>query len=158
MKELSHTDEHGRAVMVDVSRKKEQLRIARAQGRITMGAETLALVSRNLVKKGDVLTLAEVAGIQGAKEASRLIPLCHPLQLGKVDVKARLEENGVLVQSEVRCVGRTGVEMEALASVSVALLTIYDMCKKVDRNMKIEEIYLTEKVKYDIQHDESGIS
>jgi cyclic pyranopterin phosphate synthase len=158
MKELSHTDEHGRAVMVDVSRKKEQLRIARAQGRITMGAETMALVSRNLVKKGDVLTLAEVAGIQGAKEASRLIPLCHPLQLGKVDVKARLEENGVLVQSEVRCVGRTGVEMEALASVSVALLTIYDMCKKVDRNMKIEEIYLTEKVKYDIQHDESGIS
>lgn len=155
MNELSHVDKQGRAVMVDVSGKPEQLRVAKATGRITLAPATVELISQNLVKKGDVLTLAEVAGIQAAKETSRLIPLCHPLQLGRVDVKAHLEEDGIRVESEVRVVGRTGAEMEALTAVSVALLTVYDMCKKVDRGMKIEGIILTGKVKYGIQPDES---
>jgi cyclic pyranopterin phosphate synthase len=150
MTELSHTDETGKARMVDVSPKPDQLRIAVARGFIELDPETVRLVRENLVKKGDVLTVAQIAGIQAGKNTSELIPLCHPLPITKIDVVTRLEENGVEVTAEARCVGQTGVEMEALTAVSVALLTIYDMCKAVDKTMKIGEIRLLEKTKTNI--------
>ncbi len=150
MTELSHTDETGKARMVDVSPKPDQLRIAVARGFIELDPETVRLVRENLVKKGDVLTVAQIAGIQAGKKTSELIPLCHPLPITKIDVVTRLEENGVEVTAEARCVGQTGVEMEALTAVSVALLTIYDMCKAIDKTMKIGEIRLLEKTKTDI--------
>lgn len=149
-KKLSHIDETGRANMVDVGHKPMQKRIATAKGRIFINAETLEHIKSNMIKKGDVLSIAEVAGIQGAKNTSSLIPLCHPLLLSKVDVKASLEEDCVLVESTVKTTGQTGVEMEALTGVSVALLTIYDMCKAVDKCMRIGEIELVEKTKVDI--------
>lgn len=147
MSDLSHVDDKGRARMVDVSRKPDQLRFARASGSIYMKRETVALIVENRVKKGDVLTVAEIAGIQAAKRCPELIPLCHSLQIAKIDVKAGLKENGVEVVSEVTCVGRTGVEMEALTAVSVALLTVYDMCKAADKGMRIGDIRLLEKTK-----------
>ena len=148
---LSHVDEEGRARMVDVSAKPVQRRVAKARGRIRLAPSTAALIADNKLKKGDVLTVAEVAGIQAAKRTWDLIPLCHPLQLGKVDVQARLEDDAVTVTSEVSCVGRTGVEMEALTAVSVALLTVYDMCKAVDKAMTIGDIVLLKKTKHDIE-------
>ncbi|MFA4851718.1 MAG: cyclic pyranopterin monophosphate synthase MoaC [Bacteroidales bacterium] len=150
MKKLSHTDKKGKANMVDVGGKPQQLRIAKATGLIKLSAETITLVKQNNIKKGDVLTLAEIAGIQAAKRTFELIPLCHPLQITKVDVKAKLIKTGIVVDSEVKCIGQTGVEMEALTAVSVALLTIYDMCKAVDKNMVIKEIKLIEKTKSDV--------
>jgi len=150
---LSHTDKQGRAVMVDVSSKEPQHRKARASGRITLAKATLALIAENRMKKGDVLTVAQIAGIQAAKRTSELIPLCHPLPLSKIDVRIELENDGAKVVSDVTCVGRTGVEMEALTAVSVALLAIYDMCKAVDKAMKIHDIVLLEKVKHDIKND-----
>jgi len=150
MSELSHTDETGKARMVDVSPKPDQLRVAVARGFIGLNPETVRLVRENQVKKGDVLTVAQIAGIQAGKKTSELIPLCHPLPITKIEVVTRLEENGVEVTAEARCVGQTGVEMEALTAVSVALLTIYDMCKAVDKTMKIVEIRLLEKTKTDI--------
>jgi len=150
MSELSHVDETGKARMVDVSQKKDQIRTAIAQGFIKLGAETVQLIRENQVKKGDVLTVAQIAGIQGGKKTSELIPLCHPLSITKIDVQTRLEENGVTVTSEARCTGQTGIEMEALTAVSIALLTIYDMCKAVDKTMEIGEIRLIEKSKTDI--------
>jgi cyclic pyranopterin phosphate synthase len=102
------------------------------------------------MKKGDVLTIAEIAGIQGGKRTSELIPLCHPLQITKLEVKATMDDTGVKVESLARCTGQTGIEMEALTAVSVALLTIYDMCKAVDKNMVIGEIRLVEKMKVDV--------
>ncbi len=150
MAELSHTDENGRARMVDVGAKTPQRRIARAAGRIALAAATLELIRENTIKKGDVLTVAQVAGIQAAKRTAALIPLCHTLILDKVDVRLRVAEGGVTAESEIRCVGRTGVEMEALTAVSVALLTVYDMCKAVDKQMQIGEIRLLEKVKEDV--------
>jgi len=147
MKKLSHTNAKGKANMVDVGHKPNQLRTAIAEGMISLSKETVHLIKENEMKKGDVLTIAEIAGIQGAKRTSDLIPLCHPLQLTKVDVVATIEENGVKIQSLARCIGQTGVEMEALNGVSVALLTIYDMCKAVDKNMIISEIKLIEKTK-----------
>jgi cyclic pyranopterin phosphate synthase len=150
MKKLSHTNEEGKANMVDVGHKPSQLRTAKAEGFIALNEETLKLIKENQMKKGDVLTIAEIAGIQGAKRTSELIPLCHPLQLTKVDVKAKLVDGGVKINSLVRCIGQTGVEMEALNGVSVGLLTIYDMCKAVDKNMLISEIKLIEKTKEDI--------
>jgi cyclic pyranopterin phosphate synthase len=148
--ELSHTDETGRARMVDVGYKPDQLRIAVAKGFIALNPETVSLVRENQVKKGDVLTVAQIAGIQAGKKTSELIPLCHPLPVTSIDVLTKLEENGVEVTAEARCTGKTGVEMEALTAVSVALLTIYDMCKAVDKTMKILEIRLLEKKKTDI--------
>ncbi|MBP6978575.1 MAG: cyclic pyranopterin monophosphate synthase MoaC [Bacteroidales bacterium] len=148
---LSHTDPIGKANMVDIGGKTDQLRTAKAQGFIHLKESTLRLIRENCIQKGDVLTVAEIAGIQGAKRTSELIPLCHPLQLTKVDVKAILEVNGVRVESEVRCIGKTGVEMEALNAVQVALLTIYDMCKAVDKEMEITGIKLVKKTKTDIQ-------
>jgi cyclic pyranopterin phosphate synthase len=150
MKKLSHTNEEGKANMVDVGHKPSQLRSAKAEGFIALNEETLKLIKENQMKKGDVLTIAEIAGIQGAKRTSELIPLCHPLQLTKVDVKAKLVDGGVKINSLVRCIGQTGVEMEALNGVSVGLLTIYDMCKAVDKNMLISKIKLIEKTKEDI--------
>ncbi|MFH0896123.1 MAG: cyclic pyranopterin monophosphate synthase MoaC [Bacteroidota bacterium] len=147
MKKLSHTDNKGKACMVDVSKKPDQLRIAKASGQIILQKETIHLIKENEIKKGDVLTIAEIAGIQAAKKTPELIPLCHPLQITKIDVKAKLMKNGVEVISEVRCLGQTGVEMEALTAVHIALLTIYDMCKAVDKKMKMENIYLVEKTK-----------
>lgn len=147
---LSHTDEHGKANMVDVSLKNSQDRVARAKGKISLNPETLNAIKENQMKKGDVLTVAEIAGIQAAKQTSSLIPLCHPLQLTKVEVKTYLTNEGVNVESMARCIGQTGVEMEALTATSVALLTIYDMCKAIDKNMVISEITLIDKTKQDI--------
>lgn len=151
MEKLTHVDDHGRAKMVDVGSKNPQRRSAIASGMITLSAQTLSLITENQIKKGDVLTVAQIAGIQAAKQTSNIIPLCHPLILDKVDVRLQLTDKGVTVQSEIRCIGRTGVEMEALTAVSAALLTIYDMCKAVDKNMLIGEIKLIEKVKQDVE-------
>jgi cyclic pyranopterin phosphate synthase len=150
MKNLTHTDSSGNARMVDVGEKPDMKRIAKAVGHITLSPETLKLVKENSMKKGDVLTVAEIAGIQAAKQTAALIPLCHIIYLDKVLVKASLTNNGVKVESEVRCTGKTGVEMEALTGVSVALLTVYDMCKAVDKNMEIGEIKLIEKTKENV--------
>jgi cyclic pyranopterin phosphate synthase len=147
---FSHVDELGKANMVDVGRKPVQYRTAVASGHITMGKETLELIRENKMKKGDVLTIAEIAGIQAGKRTSDLIPLCHPLQITKLEVKASLDQTGVKVQSLAKCLGQTGIEMEALMAVSVALLTIYDMCKAVDKTMAIGEISLQEKTKADL--------
>jgi cyclic pyranopterin phosphate synthase len=147
---LTHLDSDGNARMVDVGSKPEQLRIAKAEGRILLKSDTIRLIRDNLMKKGDVLTVAEIAGIQAAKSTSSLIPLCHTINLTKVKVHAQLLDDHVIIVSEVHCIGQTGVEMEALAAVSVGLLTIYDMCKAVDKEMIIEGIQLTEKTKHDI--------
>lgn len=148
MNELSHINDKGKAKMVDVGHKDDQLRIAKAKGNIKLNVKTMELIRNNEIRKGDVLTIAEFAGIQGAKQTSNLIPLCHPLQITKIDVKAKISEAGVEVESEVSCVGKTGVEMEALTAVNVALLTIYDMCKAVDKSMEIGHIRLLEKRKF----------
>lgn len=147
MSEFSHIDQEGKANMVDVANKPEQVRIARASGFIRMGKKTLQLIEENLMKKGDVLPVSELAGIQAAKETSRLIPLCHNLLLTKVQVKGSLHENGVKMESLVKCTGKTGVEMEALTAVSIALLTVYDMCKAVDKSMNIQDVVLVSKEK-----------
>ena len=148
---MSHLDDEGRARMVDVSEKPVQRRVARAKGRITLASETVALIKANTLKKGDVLTTAEIAGTQAAKRTFDLIPLCHSVHIGAVRVKAACEENAVRVESEVVAVDRTGVEMEALVAVSVALLTVYDMCKAVDKKMIIGEIVLVKKTKQEMQ-------
>ncbi len=150
MKELTHTDSEGNARMVDVGDKAVQLRVAKATGHITLSQETLNLISQNLMKKGDVLTVAEIAGIQAAKRTAELIPLCHNIALSKVLVTALPDLTGVTIESEVKCTGTTGVEMEALTAVSIGLLTIYDMCKAVDKAMEIGAIKLTSKTKSDI--------
>jgi cyclic pyranopterin phosphate synthase len=150
MNELSHINNEGKANMVDVSGKPDQVRIAKASGFIHLQTQTLELISKNLMKKGDVLTVAEIAGIQAAKETPRLIPLCHNLMLSKVEVTTKLTEDGVAVESLVKCTGQTGVEMEALTAVTVALLTIYDMCKAVDKTMVISEVQLLSKEKTDL--------
>jgi cyclic pyranopterin phosphate synthase len=151
--ELSHVDEEGRASMVDVSKKPSQHRTARASGRIDLADSTLKLIAENNMKKGDVLGVAEIAGIQAAKRASELIPLCHPLRISQIQVRARLIKDGVQVNSIVSCVDWTGAEMEALTAVSIALLTIYDMCKAVDKKMRIRDIILEEKQKHDVKSD-----
>ncbi len=136
--------------MVDVGQKPDQQRWAKAEGFISLSGETVKLIRENQLKKGDVLTIAEIAGIQGGKKTSELIPLCHPLSITKIDVKTELTDEGVKIISEARCIGKTGIEMEALTAVSVALLTVYDMCKAVDKNMAISGIHLIEKTKQDI--------
>lgn len=150
MKKLSHVNEDGKVNMVDVSNKKEQIREAWAEGLISLRPSTIKLIKENKMKKGEVLTIAEIAGIQAGKKTSELIPLCHPLQITKIDVKTSLKKNGVVVSSYAKCVGQTGIEMETLTATSVALLTIYDMCKAVDKEMKIGEIKLIEKKKTDL--------
>ena len=150
MNKLSHTNEKGKAHMVDVGHKPQQLRTALAKGFIYLSKKTIKLIKDNQVKKGDVLTISEIAGIQGAKRTSELIPLCHQLQITKIDVKATIADKGVQINCKVKCIGQTGVEMEALNGVSIGLLTIYDMCKAVDKNMTISEIKLVEKTKEDL--------
>jgi len=147
---FSHVDKQGKANMVDVGGKSPQQRRAVAEGTIFLASETVDMVRKNQLKKGDVLTVAQIAGIQAAKQTAMLIPLCHPLTVDKIDVKMDIAADGVIARSEVRCVGKTGVEMEALTAVSVALLTVYDMCKAVDKNMHIGELRLIEKVKQDV--------
>jgi cyclic pyranopterin phosphate synthase len=144
---LTHFDASGHAYMVDVAEKDETRRVARASGRISMLPETLTLIAHGNAKKGDVLGVARIAAIQGAKRTSDLIPLCHPLALTKISVDFELDEAASAVQctATVETLGRTGVEMEALTAVSVGLLTIYDMCKAADRGMRIESIALLEK-------------
>ena len=150
MAKLSHTTSQGKANMVDVGNKLQQTRIAKASGTILLHPETLKLIQENLIIKGDVLTIAEIAGIQAAKQTPHLIPLCHTLLLTKVDVKCTIQTEGVKAESMVKCIGQTGVEMEALTAVSVALLTIYDMCKAVDKTMVIEQVRLESKEKKDV--------
>lgn len=144
---FSHFDEQGKARMVDVGTKPETERTARAAGTIRMRPETLALIESGSAAKGDVLGVARIAAIQGAKRTSELIPLCHPLALTRVGVEFALDRAASAVSCEVtaQSVGRTGVEMEALTAVGVALLTIYDMCKAVDRGMRIDNVRLLEK-------------
>ena len=144
---LSHIAADGTAHMVDVSAKPEQLRVAAASGKIFLQPGTLALIQNDQITKGNVLGVARVAGIQAAKRTSELIPLCHTLLLQQVDVQFRTQENGIHIACEVRTIGRTGAEMEALTGVSTAALTIYDMCKAVDKTMRIGEITLDHKTK-----------
>lgn len=145
--ELSHIDDQGRARMVDVGEKAATQREAIAHGRVVMRPETLAMIVAGNVAKGDVLAVARVAGIMAAKRTSELIPLCHPLMLTYVAIQIHADKANTCLEIEatVRTYGQTGVEMEALTAVSVAALTIYDMCKAVDRGMRIAEIRLTEK-------------
>ena len=145
--ELTHVDRSGKAQMVDVGDKPDTRREAVAMGRVLMQPETLALIRDNAFDKGDVLGVARIAGIMGAKNTSQLIPLCHPLPLNKIAVEFDLDEeaSAVNITSTARVTGKTGVEMEALTAVSVAALTIYDMCKAVDRAMRIEAIRLARK-------------
>ena len=150
-RELSHLDAAGRARMVDVGGKAPTRRVAVAGGRIEMQAATLAIIEAGTAKKGDVLGIARIAGIQAAKKTSELIPLCHPLALTRVAIDFLVEKPGASGQPAVACtataetIGPTGVEMEALAAVQIALLTIYDMCKAVDRGMVIGDVRVLEK-------------
>jgi cyclic pyranopterin phosphate synthase len=147
MSKLSHLDEQGRARMVDVSEKAASSRVAVARGAIHMRAETLALIRDEKIEKGDVFSVARVAGIMAAKKTSELIPMCHPLNITSVEIDLTSSENPARVEIEatVRVDGKTGVEMEALTAVSVTALTIYDMCKAVDREMTIRETRLVKK-------------
>ncbi len=147
MSELTHLDESGRASMVDVGHKPDTERTAVVRGHVSMQPETLRLIQDGLIKKGDVLSVARIAGIMAAKRTAEMIPLCHPLQLTHVDVDLSLDEENsrVLIEARVRTVGKTGVEMEALTAASVAALTVYDMAKAVDRGMRIQDIRLVEK-------------
>ncbi len=147
MSELTHFDEAGRARMVDVTAKDETVREATARGAVRMKPGTLELIERGGIAKGDVLAVAQVAGIMAAKRTADLIPMCHPLPITGVEMRFRLnrDEASVEISATVRLAGRTGVEMEALTAVSVAALTIYDMCKAMDRQMTIDRIRLVRK-------------
>jgi len=144
---LTHIDNDGNAKMVDVSEKNNTDRVAIASGFIKLNKETMDLVKIGTLKKGDVLTVAKIAAIQAAKNTSSLIPLCHNINLNGIDIEFKIANNEkkIYCQSTVRCSANTGVEMEALTAVSMALLTIYDMCKATDKNMVISEIRLLEK-------------
>jgi cyclic pyranopterin monophosphate synthase len=142
MSDLTHIDEDGRARMVDTSEKTVTTRRAIASARVAMSAETIKAVRDNQTPKGDPLETARLAGVMAAKRTAELIPLCHPLPLTYVDVRAELHETGVYLEAEVRTNAQTGVEMEALAAVSVAALTVYDMCKALDKSMIISDIRL----------------
>ena len=144
---LTHLDDQGNAKMVDVGDKDITSREAVARGHVSIQLETLQLIKEGLMKKGDVLTIAQLAGIMGAKKTSELIPLCHPLPLDRVDVDLELDEKEgrINITATAKTTARTGVEMEALTAVSVAALTLYDMCKSVDRGMRIEAVRLVKK-------------
>jgi cyclic pyranopterin phosphate synthase len=147
MMKLSHLDETGRAHMVDVGGKPDTERLAVAKGEVLMRADTLALIREGALKKGDVLIVAQIAGIMAAKRTAELIPLCHPLAISQVTVDVELADElpGVRIAATVRTVGKTGAEMEALTAVSVAALTVYDMAKAVEKTMRIANIRLVEK-------------
>ena len=144
---LTHLDEHGRARMVDVGAKPDTERIAIARGEVHMQRATFDLIRAGQIKKGDVLTVAQIAGITASKRTSELIPLCHPLPLTQVDVDLALDESlpGVVITATAKTIGKTGVEMEALTAVSVAALTVYDMAKAAEKTMRIQNIRLVEK-------------
>jgi cyclic pyranopterin phosphate synthase len=145
--QLSHLDDSGRARMVDIGAKPDTERTAVAKGEVHMLPATLALIQAGAMKKGDVLTVAQLAGVMGAKHTADLIPLCHPLALTQIDVRLELDPGlpGIQITATARTVGKTGVEMEALTAVSVAALTIYDMAKAVEKTMRIQNIRLVEK-------------
>jgi cyclic pyranopterin phosphate synthase len=147
MSKLTHIDEHGHASMVDVGHKPDTERIAIARGEVHMNKETFDLIRDGQIKKGDVLTIAQIAGISASKRTSDLIPLCHPLPLSKIDVDLSLDDSlpGVIITATVKTIGKTGVEMEALTAVSVAALTVYDMAKAAEKTMRIQNIRLIEK-------------
>lgn len=147
MPKLTHLDDQSRARMVDVGAKPDTERVAIARGEVHMKKETFDLIRIGQIKKGDVLTVAQIAGISAAKRTSELIPLCHPLQLSKIDVDLVLDESipGVVITAAVKVTGKTGVEMEALTAVSVAALTVYDMAKAAEKTMRIQNIRLIEK-------------
>jgi len=147
MEKLSHTDDKGKVRMVDVGNKPDQQRIARATGHICLNKVAMDQIKDNINKKGDVLTVSVIAGIQAAKKTSELIPLCHPLPISKIEVKSEPDDTGIRINSILKCVGKTGIEMEAMTAVSIGLLTIYDMCKAVDKKMIIDDIRLVEKIK-----------
>ena len=144
---LSHLDESGAANMVDVSAKPKVRRTATAAGKIVLSADTLELVDTNLLKKGDCLAAARIAGIVAAKKTSELIPLCHNIAIDSVQVDFKRVDDGIEITAKAICTDKTGIEMEALTAVAVAGLTIYDMCKAVDKNMRIENVRLVEKTK-----------
>ena len=143
--ELTHFGDQGRARMVDVTDKARTFRTAVAEGTVRMAPATAALIRSGGVAKGDVLAVAQVAGIMAAKRTSELIPMCHPVALTGLDMAFSVEEDAVRIRAEARCTGETGVEMEALTAVSAAALTIYDMCKAVQRDMEIGQIHLCRK-------------
>lgn len=145
MKRLSHFDSDGKIKMVDVSNKAATARIARASAKVLLNAEVLKALKEHTNPKGDPLEIARIAGIMAAKKTSDLIPLCHQLPLSKVEIKAEITDYGVYLESEAKTTAQTGVEMEALAAVSVAALTIYDMCKALDKSIIISEIQLENK-------------
>ena len=147
MEEFTHFDEQGRARMVDVAEKAETVRTAVAEGRVLVNRQTYGLIASGGMKKGDVLTVAQIAGIMGAKRTPDLIPMCHPIVMDGVQVQLGLDETrcAVTIRAAVTCTGRTGVEMEALTAVSTAALTVYDMCKAVQKDMTIEGICLVSK-------------
>ena len=144
-RKLSHYDDGGRVKMVDVTAKPATTRVARAHGFIKISPAALSAIRRLRNPKGDPLEVARIAGMAAAKRTSELIPLCHPLLLTQIDVDCRLGKNGVVIESAVTTKAETGVEMEALTAVAVAALTVYDMCKALDRSMEVGEIYLLEK-------------
>jgi cyclic pyranopterin phosphate synthase len=146
-RDFSHIDERGRAIMVDISRKNAQRRIARARGFVQLSPATIQLIEERGLPKGNPFEIARVAGIQAAKRTPELIPLCHQLLLDHVDVQIEIEGDGFSIASTVTCRQATGVEMEALTAVAVAALTLYDMCKAVDPNIVIRDIRLLEKIK-----------
>ena len=154
-KGFSHLDDSGRARMVDVSAKARVRRTARAAGRIFLSAETVRRIRENLIQKGDVLAAARIAGIAGAKHTAELIPLCHNIAVDWVDVQFQVEQESILITGTAVCTDRTGIEMEALTAVTVAALTIYDMCKAVDGGMRIGEIRILEKSK-EAAHGQDG--
>ena len=147
MSDLTHIDQDGNAVMVDVTAKDETVRVAKAACSVLMSPDTVAAISEARIKKGDVFSIAQLAGIMGVKKTADLIPLCHPLPLtsSQVELVINVERNGIDIVSTCKITGRTGVEMEALTAVSVAALTVYDMCKAIDRAIRITDIRLIHK-------------
>ncbi len=143
--DLSHINEQGRARMVDVTDKESTVRIATAKGTVKVNSDTMALIKSGGMKKGDVLAVAQVAGIMAAKKTADIIPMCHPLRLSSVDINFELTDTEIVIQATVKCKESTGVEMEALTAVSTAALTIYDMCKAVQRDIEITDIRLMYK-------------
>jgi cyclic pyranopterin monophosphate synthase len=150
MNKFSHLDSKGNAKMVDVSAKGKQLRIAIAQGEIQLQATTIQKIIDNNIEKGNIIAVAKIAGIQAAKQTPNLIPLCHNIAMSQINIEFDIKTTSIICQSEAKAIDVTGVEMEALTAVSVALLTIYDMCKAVDKTMKINNIELLDKQKHNV--------
>lgn len=143
--EFTHFNENGRAHMVEISDKEDTKRLAIARGMIRMHKDTILKIKDGLIKKGDVLSVAQIGGIMAAKKTSDLIPMCHNILLSGADIRFHILDEGIEIEAEVKTIGKTGVEMEALTAVSLAALTIYDMCKAMDKNMVIENIRLIKK-------------